>query len=119
MKFWTKKGLVNMTLEIPEIMIQNSVYLRNHQELGIQKDIVEVSDDIFKDLIQMVEILETKERVKFVNHVPFMCVSELLGLTPRFMRRLIDFEVDVTILPNVAKDLYVLIENHRRGNFGR
>ena len=39
MKFWTKKGLINMTLEIPEIMTQNSVYLRNHQELGIEKDI--------------------------------------------------------------------------------
>ena len=103
-----------MTLEIPEIMIKNSNYLRNHQELGIEKDLVEVSDDILKDIIQMVEVLETKERVTFVNRLPFMCVSELLGLTLRFMRRLVDFEIDVTILPNVAQDLYALIKRRYR-----
>ena len=97
MKFWTKEGLIKMTVlnsnylrnhqelgsekDLVEVSclikmtVLNSNYLRNHQELGSEKDLVEVSYDVFKDIIKMVEVLETKVELNWLFNVTINDIS--------------------------------------------
>ena len=110
-----KKGIVKATIDVPQLLVENSKFIEHHWEpdQNIEIKMTEDQEDHFENIKFIILAIEDGKKIKLEEFDRLMKTVELFELKTKILRVILDLGIPYMTLPNVADVLHKLLKTNQ------